>query len=818
MVKESFSPEYDQHDPKVFRESLGSFGTTTKPGGNQLQELQTKIRQGVKHVELHLASKGKGQFGEQDVPDKYGYEQRRTIMQLAKLNKQTLSVHGSFDIVSLSGLNRQGLDESDRASSIKEIDETIKFAAETAKGGAVVFHLQGDDIATNRSEQNLSKKYLEFLKNNSNPRLKKEYEYIKENYLIKNPMKRKFVENIDLEKETKQEFNELEDNLKQKYIDLSKKSNLDPWEEYYNEKRLDKIKLAPDMNPLIVVGDKIENVDRKQEFIDVNVLKGNGASKLDSEDRIVLKSMGIDLNKKLNIDDFQKLTAYFTNGIPREFKNKITQDSFQKIRSKILVEYGDVLEKNSFLQAQADKVFFDKLNNTQIELAQMQKDRLEVKYQMYKEDIKKIRELEEENRDLVDKLDNLNDDNELDAATRDIIREDIAKRNQSINTIIYNVIGINEYSEISRYDEQVAQINKQIHDLKKTTGNTKALTDVLFEKNTSAIAHLGIKALRYQIDLKNNANMSEKDMASVDKEIESLEKKYQEAKSEDEKTLINEELMKQKYKKRLYTGRKDYADIDIKNNPLYIAPENMIAGYGSLSSLEEYKATIRISQDEFAKKILSKEPEYKRIKEEYEKLSGDKINTYEKALELAKKHIGGTFDNAHAGTWLKYFKKKKDESEENRIDRFNKWLNTQAEEMVKEGLIKHIHFNDSQGKDDDHNLLGSGILDIHDLRKRLRNAGVKEPLIVEAGGRGPNAMMHILNAFDIFNPGIRKEGYHLISESSSQGSGVSDWVNVKRTYENRVQYSQYGMSYNTFRHQPPEKGQPKGDWSGTGFL
>jgi hypothetical protein len=125
MVKQSYSSDVDQYDPKIFRESIGSFGTTTKPGGNQLQELQAKIRQGVKHVELHLASTGKGQFNVQDVPDKYGFEQRRTIMQLAKLNKQTLSVHGTFDITSFSGIGQNGFDESNRLNSIKEVISNV---------------------------------------------------------------------------------------------------------------------------------------------------------------------------------------------------------------------------------------------------------------------------------------------------------------------------------------------------------------------------------------------------------------------------------------------------------------------------------------------------------------------------------------------------------------------------------------------------------------------------------------------------------------------------------------------------------------------
>ena len=173
MAKSSFSSESDQNDPKTFRESLGSFGTTTKPGGNQLQELQAKVRQGVKHVELHLSGTGKGQFNVQDVPDKYGFEQRRAIMQLAKLNKQTLSVHGTFDVVTFSGLAQGGFDEAQRSNSIKEIDETLKFAAETAKGGAVVFHLQGDGVSVNRSEPNLSEEYLNWLKTNKPDEYKK---------------------------------------------------------------------------------------------------------------------------------------------------------------------------------------------------------------------------------------------------------------------------------------------------------------------------------------------------------------------------------------------------------------------------------------------------------------------------------------------------------------------------------------------------------------------------------------------------------------------------------------------------------------------
>ena len=40
------------------------------------------------------------------------------------------------------------------------------------------------------------------------------------------------------------------------------------------------------------------------------------------------------------------------------------------------------------------------------------------------------------------------------------------------------------------------------------------------------------------------------------------------------------------------------------------------------------------------------------------------------AFKLAKRHIGGTFDNAHAGTWFKYFKRESGETENERTKRF----------------------------------------------------------------------------------------------------------------------------------------------------
>ena len=246
-----------------------------------------------------------------------------------------------------------------------------------------------------------------------------------------------------------------------------------------------------------------------------------------------------------------------------------------------------------------------------------------------------------------------------------------------------------------------------------------------------------------------------------------------------------------------------------------------MAGYGFMSNIEEYKSAIRLSWKDFSDKILSNDPKYKKVKEKYEKLLGEKI-TKENAFEVAKKHISGTFDNAHAGTWLKYFKKKNGESEEKRLKRFNSWLNTQAEDMAKEGIIKHIHLNDTMAKDDDHNLIGQGILDVFDLKDRLRGAGIKEAMIVEAGGRGANSNLHLLNAFEVFNPLLRKSsgygGEEFNNNFNEPNQNVSDWVTSKRVYENRVQYSSYGMNTNTFKFESPKNENFKGGWSGSSFI
>ncbi len=849
MVKQSFSSEVDQHDSKIFRETLGTFGTTTKPGGDQLQELQTKVRQGVKHVELHLASTGKGQFGVQDVPDKYGFEQRRTIMQLAKLNKQSLSVHGTFEVTSFSGLGQSGFDDSQRLNAMKEIDETVKFASETAKGGAVVFHIQGEALSTDKGELNISKKYMDWLKKNK----PEEYKNLEKNYFTENPLNRQFVSNPDKEVDIKEEFNDLKTrNYSEwkKYIDLAGGNENSAWGVYYQEKVENKRKLSPDMQPLVVIGDQIGSVDRKQELINIDILKNS--SNFSKSETDILKDLKIEVSH-FNIGTLQKTQALFSNGFPDELKGKYSESDFQKLKSKILITYEDELKKNNYLQAQADESFQKKLLDFQINTAKLQKEDLDQTKVIYGNYLDQIKDIETREQNLVIKINEAKSKNDLTEIKRlrqelngglsesdqiemqDIVQkfqsgqvkpneqQSLERRYQEIQqkaqsgvareklALMQELQG--EYQKLEKYDEMKSQLNTQIRELETQKSDVRAVTDVSFEKNTSAIGHLGIKAMRYQLDMKQKSATAEKKIKEINLTVEKLRQEFENA-NQSKKNELFTKIQKEKYKLKKLVGLRDYSDIDMINKPLYLAPENMLPGYGSLTSIEEFKGAIRMSQEDFAKKILSNESEYKRLKQEYEKETGIKIKTHKDAIKLAKRHIGGTFDNAHAAVWLKHFRREEGESDEHRVDRFNSWLNKQAEDMVKEGIVKHVHFNDTQAKDDDHNLLGQGILDLHDMRERLRNAGLKEALIVEAGGRGAMNNAHIMNALDIFNPTL---SYGNSTSMGSSSSGVSDWMSVSRNYDIRPQHTQYGLGYSAFKHIPPERG-PKGSWSGTGFL
>jgi len=350
--------DFDRNDPKVFRESLGTIGTTTKPGENQLTQLQAKVRQGVKHVELHLMGTGKGQWHQQDVPDKYGFEQRKTIMQLAKLNKQTLSVHATPDgATSFSGLSQGGFDEGARSKVIKEIDESVKFASETAKGGAVVFHLHETQLPTPKGEINLSKSYLEDLKNGVYGESGKK-DYIQLNNQITNhdTFDRRFVENIDQLSNLRVKYNNLsnkeKNNFEEKYntdIEKYEKKGFSGVEAkvraYARRDEIEKIKNTD--QSLVIVGNSMDKVDRNKKMIKINE-KGElvGKNKMTNEELNYLKEKNIDLNN-FDFDEIQRFKATLLNDFEEDSKNKKVLNNLKK---NYLIDYETLLEKKKWYE------------------------------------------------------------------------------------------------------------------------------------------------------------------------------------------------------------------------------------------------------------------------------------------------------------------------------------------------------------------------------------------------------------------------------------------------------------------------------------
>ena len=397
----------DQNDPKIFRESFGTLGTTTVPGENQLTQLQAKIRQGVKHVELHLMNHGKGQWGKLDTPDKYGYEQRRAIMQLAKLNKQSLSVHAAPDgPTSFSGLSNNGFDENQRTKLSKEIDETVKFASQTAKGGAVVFHLHESQLQTPSSEINLSEKYLDDLKSGKFGDFgKQDYEKnLKDDIEEKDNFDRKFVDNIDMFSNLKIEYENLDENKKNDFEktyeeDILKYKNKGFSNQdakiraYARRDYIERIKNTD--QSLVAVGNRLDKVERIKKIINIDENGNlNNINSLESDEKKYLEDKKINMDN-LDIDELQKLRAVLLNGFESKDNDRKV---LKKIQNKFLITYENLFENNNDMRYKTDKDFYEAEKKEQIGLLKKQKEDLNYKYEIHKDEIERIKVLELENQ------------------------------------------------------------------------------------------------------------------------------------------------------------------------------------------------------------------------------------------------------------------------------------------------------------------------------------------------------------------------------------------------------------------------------------
>lgn len=160
---------------------------------------------------------------------------------------------------------------------------------------------------------------------------------------------------------------------------------------------------------------------------------------------------------------------------------------------------------------------------------------------------------------------------------------------------------------------------------------------------------------------------------------------------------------------------------DLKED-LYIAPENWQAQqYGSHP--DELANLVLESRRKMARELQSK---YGKSKEE--------------AKKLASNHIKSTIDIGHLNLWRQHFKANKGESEASRDKRFNKWAIDKTKEMIKAGIVGHLHLSDNMGFDDEHLTIGEGNTPIKEFVKEMEKAGFKD-FVIEPGSFNPTTAL-----------------------------------------------------------------------------
>ncbi|RME54966.1 sugar phosphate isomerase/epimerase [Candidatus Woesearchaeota archaeon] len=211
--------------------------------------------------------------------------------------------------------------------------------------------------------------------------------------------------------------------------------------------------------------------------------------------------------------------------------------------------------------------------------------------------------------------------------------------------------------------------------------------------------------------------------------------------------------------------------------PLFIAPENVFPENGYGAHPQELKKLIMGGREEMVKILKQKG------------VSEDK------AKKLAETHIKATFDIAHANTWRKFFNKSDEE--------FDKWLEKQVDDLMKNKVIGHAHVSDNFGYYDEHVSPGEGNTPIEMFMEKLnKNKDFKGHIVTEPGAQGEGE--------SIFG-GMFGAWAKLASSPMYRVGAVSKtWSDIQgsyfgRTYSPSVISGQYHIN-------------PKGDenwWSGT---
>ena len=167
-----------------------------------------------------------------------------------------------------------------------------------------------------------------------------------------------------------------------------------------------------------------------------------------------------------------------------------------------------------------------------------------------------------------------------------------------------------------------------------------------------------------------------------------------------------------------------------KKGNLFIAIENSWPG-GYSTHPEELIEVVKESRKKMVELLTQQ-----KIKDEQGRIVDNPwyrsgISEDEASTEAAQ-HIKATFDSAHMGMWMKHFKGKLGETEDQRLKRFNEWFVDEAKKLAESGVVGNVHLVDSAGSSHQHLPIGQGILPVVDAMKEFKKAGYGGLLTSEA--------------------------------------------------------------------------------------
>ncbi|MGV8162801.1 MAG: TIM barrel protein [Candidatus Nanoarchaeia archaeon] len=208
-------------------------------------------------------------------------------------------------------------------------------------------------------------------------------------------------------------------------------------------------------------------------------------------------------------------------------------------------------------------------------------------------------------------------------------------------------------------------------------------------------------SMRHTHESSSSADVQAKQAEAIMDNIESAEK-YGLRKAAD--TIAKSAV----YAMQTYEKNKDKYGL---KEELYVAPENWnTKHYGSHP--DEYKKVIEESRKKMVDLLMSTQGKSKK-----------------EAEDLSKKHIKGTLDIGHLNTFREFYKNQKGEVDPKG---FEKWMLDQAEDLVKNGYVGHIHMSDNFGFDDEHITPGQGNVPVKEFLKRMQKLDMRD-ITIETG-------------------------------------------------------------------------------------